>query len=165
MTSLTSAFAIQVAPSVAPPLSVTGGSITIVEGLNGTGFDLEDPTTLNPSNGYIQTDQDFTVNVAWTLSGLFNPFLSATYTCTAYFELMGVNEVALDFPSTTPHVASALPQLYNVPIPVLAGKLKPGIYHVVVSLTTKATVLSSGANIGFPLVGFVDMGCIQIYES
>jgi hypothetical protein len=172
--NIMTSFAIQVAPTLGVPLSVSGGTIQIFEGSGASSvFDTEDPSTISPneSNKYIQTDQNITIRVQWSLSGILNMFMMASYTCTAYFELMGTNNATTDFTPLAPtsHIlpvpnlpATVVP--YLVDIPVAAGSLAPGIYHLVVSLTTKVPTSGSGG-IGFPLVGFVDMGCIQVYEA
>ena len=166
MIPVSSAFnSLTISPSF-PPLTVTGGTIQLLEGPSGGGFPTEDPTSLspNPSNGLIQTDQACNVKVTWSVGGLFNSGLTADYICTAYFERMGVSEATQNFTAQIAHVQQVATFNYAVNIPIPAGSLQPGVYHLVVSLTTEIPS-APGPGIGVPIVGFVDMGCVQIYQS
>jgi hypothetical protein len=162
---------IAVSPGIAPPLVCTGGLVTLEEDNTNSPGSFESENNPNPpaglvwvtANDKIQTDQNLRVNIAWTMSGLLNPFLNADYICTVYFEKMGIGEVASDFttPLPIPHVPTAGSHSYNVNIDVPAGSLSVGVYRLVVSVTTQST----GSGIGFPIVGFCDCDLIQVYQS
>ena len=165
--------------SAIPPLTVSGSQVTLWEDdTNALGsFPSENNPPTSPvwvvANDLVQTDQNLRLDVQWTMSGLMNSMLggvppnpnpnAAIYTCTAYFELMGTGEASVNFSKTEFHkhpLTPMTPTFYNVPISIPAGSLNPGVYRLVVSITTSMTGM-----IGVPIVGFVDLGLIQVYKS
>jgi hypothetical protein len=160
-----SAISISISPGITP-LVCTASVVTLQEDdANAPG---SFPSQNNPpgvpvwvtANDKVQTDQNLRVNLVWTMSGALNSFLAANYVCTAYFEKMGTGEASSNYSATTAHVPSAVPHSYSLNIPIPAGSLSDGVYRLVVSLITQST-----GGVGFPIVGFTEIGLIQVYQS
>ncbi len=125
----------------------------------GSFFPAPPPFAPSASNMFVQTDQPLQVNFSWTASGAIFSFLTGTWNCAVFLELLGGGGVNPAPATGTTAVVTAFNNAYNVDVN-LPAITAPGLYRVVATIT-----LQGPTAIMLPIAGFTDIGILQVYEA
>ena len=142
-------------------LKVTGHA-HILEGDSTADFDrvpVGTPGNLVTSNYSIQRDQDIIVRFHWQTSGIFTAFLGGgKWTCDVLLEQMGGGETTVNPKSVVGDTGTA--NFYELDVKINKNSLDSGVYRVVARLRWGFASGKPG-----PIVGFNDLGFINVYED
>lgn len=124
---------------------------------------VKDPQGIEPPATIIQTDDEWTIEVHWSLDGPAAPFLCGQWQVAAFVESIGPGEEKqVGETQTVPMDAAPplpTPRTYTTTIVVPAGELAVGAYKLV-------TLINANQN-GVPLemAAFIEGPILQFYES
>ena len=122
--------------------------------------EVNDPNGRTVTNGMIQADQPWGVQLRWATRGIFACFLAGGFwKAKLIFELMGGGETNYSSETSTPDLGSSQ-KVYSTDLQVRPGELRPGVYRVVICLQ-----YCFGSGSPGPIAGFFDAGMIKIYQD
>ncbi len=129
--------------------------------LNGTCEVFEHTPPGGPPTQIIRTDQAWDVLFKWTTTGSLNYIMCGNWHLCVLLEEMGCGEFCLD-PAycriNVPFVSS--PNSYSYRLHIPAGKVKPGVYKLVATIT-----MVGPGGIPGPIAGFCDGEMLQFYAG
>ena len=122
--------------------------------------EVNNPNGRTVTNGMIQADQPWGVQLRWRTQGIFACFLAGgLWKAQLMFEKMGVGETNFTVETTTPDLGSAA-TVYNTDLQIRPGQLAPGVYRVVICLQYYFNTGNPG-----PIAGYIDGGMIKVYQD
>lgn len=114
-----------------------------------------------PPSTIIRTDQDWSVHISWQTTGVCTGMITGKWHLHCYLESMGPGpDYDLIDPADhkIPLTPGPSPIPYKAHFDVKKGKVAPGLYRLVASLTYVEPTGSPG-----PMAGFVEGPMLQVY--
>jgi hypothetical protein len=135
--------------------------------LNAFTFEKSGPGPQFPPSTVIRTDQDWGVQIDWTMEGPLTEWIDANFHINVYLESMGPGpEFALPpLIINTKSVPVALvggakQRSYSEQVLVNAGDIPAGVYRVVTTLH----LFEAASGTPTPVAGFIDNGMVNLFD-